>query len=580
MVDPTRFQQLLRFFADFFRRNTGSASLALLLMTMIGLLNGISLLLLLPLLASTGLLQGHHEQAIPLLGSLFQGFEPNIRFTLVLAIYIAVVGSFAMLKYCAARLNAQLVMGFIDQARSELYQRILASPWHVISRRHSHEITNQLSSNLDWILRGAHGVCQFISILLVAAFQLVVACLLSFKLVLLALVVIILGYPLMRWLQRRALDSGQSAVNHNQRLHETSGSLVSRFKQIKAHGHETRELQGLSASSRSLADTMIDLQVSAARMQLIFELLAVALIAGLFYLGFTWLDVPIASLLVFLFVMAQFMPRLINMQRMLHTLTQALPAHQSYLHFMAELQPAPPAEETVPTASGEVTRITYRPHDTTQAPVHFGGLVLECRVGEITALVGESGIGKTSLCDILAGLHPEHCDVLLNGQPHDNGWAWLRQSMAYVPQAAHPWQKTVREALLWGYPKADDRMLWETLEQVGLKQRIASQAKGLDAALGDSGIGLSGGELQRLMLAQALIRQPRLLILDEITSALDSETEDHIIRALTAAKENTAIVVATHRSALRDCADRCYELQKHHQQRILVDTPSNLRAPS
>lgn len=549
---------------DFWARDPGRSCLALTLTATTGLLNGVGLLVLLPLLAATGLLESSAEQPAAWVGDLFRAVEPETRLPLVLVVYVVIVGFYAVLKYVAARVNARLVMDYVDQTRTEIYHRVLASPWRVINRQYSHEITNQLSSNLDWLQRGVYGICQIAGALLVAAFQLLVACILSLELLLLALVLIVCGYPVMRWLQQRAMGSGLEAVTQHQRMHEASGSLITRFKQIKAHGREHKEQQDLATSSRSLADIGIDLQVSAARMQLIFELLAVGLIAGLFYVGFTWLQVPVANLLVFLFVISQLLPRLVQMQRMLQTLVQAVPAHESYQRFVAGLEQAGSTRQETPVKhAGHYERFSYRFLDDTEGPVGFNGLCLEFRVGEITALVGESGIGKTSLCDVLAGLHPECCDVEVDGQPlHPADWASLRGNLAYMPQSAQPWQKTVREVLQWGRGEVEEGTAWEMLERVGLQRRIARQDKGLDAPLGDTGIGLSGGELQRLMLAQALLIKPRLLILDEITSALDSETERQIISALSKARSEMAIVVATHRSDLSGSADHCYELHR------------------
>src|SRR3546814_1953772 len=120
----------------------------------------------------------------------------------------------------------------------------------------------------------------------------------------------------------------------------------------------------------------------------------------------------------------------------------------------------------------------------------------------------------------------------------------LRSSdLAYVSQQARPGHAGVRDCLCWAVPDASESMMWRALADVGLDKRLNRAADGLDTALQDSTSRLSGGELQRLLLAQVLLRQPVLAMLDEATGAPDARSESGILSALRSRLPQTALVV-------------------------------------
>lgn len=535
--------------------------LAALLISLVAALNGISLLMLIPLLAGLGVGGEVPILPLPMLDEWLAAYPHEWRFAAVLGLYVLVIISYGLLKFFTTQLNTHLSMEYAYQLRVGLYKRLLNTPWRVISGEYSHQITNQLFSNLEWVMRGVSSLLQTISLLFIALGQFVVAIFLSPQLALFALVFVIASLPLMRWLQKRALRSGDVVTAEYRRIHAASDDFVTRFKQIKVHGNEALVNQEVADSTRMLTDTNADLQISAAKVQFLYELSAVLSIAMLFYIGKVWLSMPIESLLVFLFVMAQMLPRLVNAQKMLQVLVQALPAFESYRAFEKKL-----AAKSILTSveialleTPDFHCVQYRDITYKEAGLTFELAALDFKVGELVALSGPSGVGKTTLCDILAGLYPENCRIALDGQPLLEGQrVALQKSMSYVPQAARPWQATIREVLQWGGTSKADSELWTMLQKVRLKERVAAHSEGMDAPVGEAGIHLSGGELQRLMLAQALLREPRLLILDEISSALDAETEAVIIALLQEVKQSMAIVVATHRKTMAASADQNY----------------------
>ncbi len=186
------------------------------------------------------------------------------------------------------------------------------------------------------------------------------------------------------------------------------------------------------------------------------------------------------------------------------------------------------------------------------------GLDCEFPGGLATAIVGRSGAGKSSLAAAIVGfIAPSAGTILIDGVPLSvlDREAWWRQ-LAYVPQAPRTFAGTVAENLRLARPEADEASLREACRRALLLDVIDSLPQGLSTRLGEGGIGLSGGEIQRLALARAFLKDAPLLILDEATAHLDLETEALVAEAIAdLARGRTAILIA-HRLATVRRADR------------------------
>ncbi|MBO9154610.1 ABC transporter ATP-binding protein [Chitinophaga sp. GCM10012297] len=188
------------------------------------------------------------------------------------------------------------------------------------------------------------------------------------------------------------------------------------------------------------------------------------------------------------------------------------------------------------------------------------------KTGETIAFVGPSGSGKTTLVKLLVGLYkPGEGDILYNGLSSSAiDIEELRHQIGFVTQDTQLFSGTIRENLAFVNPKATEADMMTALNRASAYSLLARAEKGLDTVIGEGGIKISGGEKQRLSIARALLRQPRLLVFDEATSALDSITEEEItqtVRQVTASKEHITVMIA-HRLSTIMHADRIYVLEK------------------
>jgi len=186
--------------------------------------------------------------------------------------------------------------------------------------------------------------------------------------------------------------------------------------------------------------------------------------------------------------------------------------------------------------------------------------------GQTIAFVGPSGSGKSTLVKLLIGLYlPIDGKIYFNNDDSSKvRYNPLRRQIGFVTQDTQLFAGTIRENLLYANPSATDREISEALDKASATALIEKASMGIQTVLGENGMKLSGGEKQRISIARALLRKPRLLIFDEATSALDSLTEQDItttIRDISTNRQQMTILIA-HRLSTILHADVIYVLEK------------------
>jgi len=189
---------------------------------------------------------------------------------------------------------------------------------------------------------------------------------------------------------------------------------------------------------------------------------------------------------------------------------------------------------------------------------------MEISAGEFIAVVGSSGAGKTTLIDTLLGVLEPSTGLIKISElsPVECITKWPG-AISYVPQDINIFDGTIRTNVALGYPKeiATDEMVWKAVNFAELGDVVSELPNGIDTEIGERGIKLSGGQRQRLGIARALFSKPQLLVLDEATSSLDSETELKISKAIQNLKGKVTVVIIAHRLSTVRKADHVYYLE-------------------
>ena len=194
------------------------------------------------------------------------------------------------------------------------------------------------------------------------------------------------------------------------------------------------------------------------------------------------------------------------------------------------------------------------------------GISFTLNKGDTVAFVGPSGSGKSTLVKLLVGLYkPVEGQIYFNDIPATlMRYNELRRQIGFVTQDTQLFAGTIRQNLLFVQPNATDEQMMQAIEKASALNLVKQHESGLDTMLGEGGLKLSGGEKQRLSIARALLREPRLLIFDEATSALDSLTEEAItetIREIAWQRQQITIMIA-HRLSTIMYADNIIVLEK------------------
>ncbi len=205
-------------------------------------------------------------------------------------------------------------------------------------------------------------------------------------------------------------------------------------------------------------------------------------------------------------------------------------------------------------------------HHKTAAHNAIDDISFQVKTGETIAFVGPSGSGKSTLVKLLVGLYrPVSGVILFNGEGStDIHYNALRRQIGFVTQDTQLFAGTIKENLLFVKADATDGEIIEALNKAACTHLLKRSEAGINTILGEGGMKLSGGEKQRISIARALLRHPRLLIFDEATSALDSLTEEDItntIREISASREQITILIA-HRLSTIMHADVIYVLEQ------------------
>jgi ABC-type multidrug transport system fused ATPase/permease subunit len=191
------------------------------------------------------------------------------------------------------------------------------------------------------------------------------------------------------------------------------------------------------------------------------------------------------------------------------------------------------------------------------------GISIAVKRGEAVGFVGQSGSGKSTLIDILLGLlEPKFGNVQINGVDiQDCKRSWQRV-VGYIPQTIFLMDDSLRRNIAIGIAdnEIDEVAVREALKSAQLEDFIASLPDGLDTVVGERGVRLSGGQRQRIGIARALYHRPSVLVLDEATSSLDTETEHEVMKAVQALQGDKTVIIVAHRLSTVEYCDRLYRL--------------------
>jgi len=371
-----------------------------------------------------------------------------------------------------------------------------------------------------------------------------------------ALILLRIMRPIVRRYSLRIRERSADVSHH---LLESMTAL----RTVRAHGLEQREADRFGANNEALVRSVLGYKLWDAASSGTFRLLVVANLLAVMVAGVYLMDqgkMSFGDLVAFsLFQQRLYGPlqglagTYLNLQRAAASIARVFE--------ILDVQPEAEALGGDRRPDGPLQgRVTFEGVDFGYGPSRpvLKGLDLVVEPRRTMVIVGPSGVGKSTVIDLLFGFQrPQSGSIALDGIPlaelAPDCW---RDKVALVSQEPALFSGSLRDNLRWLRPDVSDEAMWPQLDAVGLADWVRSLPLGLDTELGDRAIRLSQGQRQRIGLARALLREPVLLVLDEVTAALDWESDQLVVQAVQARREQggTTLIVS-HRLSLAASAD-------------------------
>ena len=547
------------------------------LILLAGVSDGVGLVLLVPLLNSLGAPMPALAGAA---GWLFALLPATLAGLLLLFLGVAIV------RAVVARLQdnavARLRFDYAVDLKIRTYAAIANASWSYLRRKRTADYHAIFASEVDRIEHGVQLLLEVPARLVIFLAHIVIAFAIAPAFSALA---IAFGLCLAWGLRRRLIESrrlGDVVSEAGRRVSREITEFLQALKLTKAYGAEAQHVRAFADAVQQAEGAGLASRRLLANTELILEIATAVVLAALLWLAVGWLGLPLANLLVLIFVFQRLMPMFQDIQNLAQEFVHCSSAFQVVAATIADCDAAADRTGAVPpgrVAFDRELRLDGVGFGYDTAGDVLRGIDLALPAGSLTVLSGASGAGKSTLLDLLGGLvAPTAGRILIDGVELTpavaSGW---RRSVGYMAQEAFLFHDSIRANLAWADPTASDERMLEVLRLAGLAELLRALPRGLDTVVGDRGTSLSGGERQRLALARTLLRRPRLILLDEPASALDSQNEDRILETIAGLQGQTTIVVVTHRPAAIAGADRYLTLVDG---RLIAARPSAVESKS
>lgn len=535
-----------------------------LLLTMAGLGEGLGVVTLLPVI-ETAIGLGEDPSAVSLLviGALEgMGLEASVR-TLLVVIVLAISLKSIAIWFAMS----QVAFGVADQMkewRVRLIRALLAVRWEHFSRQRTGSVASVVVHEANRAAAAYREACMAMAGLLQVIMYVVIALWISWPVAVMASLAGLTSFVAFSGLTRSARRAGANHYAHVDSLTARLVDVLQGIKPIKAMGHEERILPHLERDTEGLARAEKQLVFASETTKMFSEPMAAGLLALGIAAVMTWELVPFASVIVLAFVFYRLLSQLNNLLTRYQVIVAGESAYWALHRMIRNIEKE--QEDSGGHQVLEEVNIGIRFRDVSfsyGAHRVLDSVDIEIPAGTLCALTGASGQGKSTLADMIVGLlKPTSGRILVDDVPlNDMDMRRWREHLGYVPQEVLLLNGSIEENVTLGDSSLTEADVRAALTAAGAQEFIESLPHGIATSVGERGSKLSGGQRQRIAIARALVRKPTLLILDEITSALDPGTERDILRQLQLLKGTVTMLFISHQPEVRRYADRSFVIQ-------------------
>lgn len=477
----------------------------------------------------------------------------------IVMITLGIIG--LVMAVSAQYFSAAAAVGFSTRLRHTVMEHILSLSYSQIDKLGTSTMVTRMTSDINQL---QNGVNLTLRLLLRSPFVVLGAMFMAFTIdfqtalvfvgLILLLSLIVFGIMLITMPMYRHVQSALDSVTSATRQHLTGVRVLRAFcKETEETEEFCRKTRTLSTRQRSAAG------ISALLNPVTFVVVNLAVIL-LVSVGAWKVDGGILTqgLVIALYnYMSQVLVELIKTANFIVSLTKAV-ASGNRIQAVLDMEPSQKnGQKSAEAITGKVEFRDVMAHYDGAAEASLENVSFAARPGQTIGIIGGTGSGKTTLVNLIPRLYDAASgQILLDEVPvKDYDMESLRQQISIVPQKSVLFKGTIRSNLLWGKENATDAELWQALEIAQAREVVKDKPGELDAEVEQGGLNFSGGQQQRLAIARALVRKPKILILDDSASALDYATDADLRTAIRNMPDSPATFIVSQRAASVRYAD-------------------------
>ncbi len=502
--------------------------------------------------------------------NLLDYFSKEYHFLIICGIALSLI----VIKNFFSLVNTYYTTIFITGLRrywsSEIMKTYMYTKFPSLTRQKQGVLLNNMINEPSFASKALRDLIDFVAKIILSLSIIILLFAVSWRITIIVSIISI-GIMLMVWqvTHKYSLAVGKKKIKLNQQISGIAAESISGIRQIKTFSMENLIIREFFNKLDTLFGVIVRFTIMSSLPRVFGELIVIVMVIAILVYYRYKVDTSVASIIPLVGFF------LISAQRLFDNLSTLLSQRMSILSYVPSLKLVNTVvndnsvlEKMDGGKQAGVIKNNILFNDVSffyeNGKPLFDKLNIEIRKGYITAIAGPSGSGKSTICDLIIGFYkPLSGGILVDNTnlQEYNIQSW-RSRIGYVSQDPFLFNLTVRENIIIGKPDASDEEVLLAAKQASANEFIESLPEQYNTIVGDSGIGISGGQRQRIAIARALIRNPELLILDEATSSLDSESELVILELLKKSRGTKTILIITHRLSSLEFADQIYVLDK------------------
>tara|TARA_Y100000741_G_scaffold359911_1_gene341313 strand:- start:6628 stop:8403 length:1776 start_codon:yes stop_codon:yes gene_type:complete len=444
----------------------------------------------------------------------------------------------------------KLIFKIIKDLTMDQFSSFLNASWRFYSNKDFGLISNTMTKETEKVTIGFESIAKLIAGALTIIFYLGILFFFSLQLtaMILALALLIL-FPISILSDKLVYKLRKEHTSASNFLQSSIFNSLNAIKLIIGYNKRNETADLITPSIQTVAETSVKFSLIRYFFTLINEPLVIILVLATILLGQSFLNIPVSELITFLFIVNRSSGLASTLIADNNGFVSAIPSFEQIYKLKDESNNTKENENPKIiehfSNSINISNLNFSYSD----EKIIDNISIEIKKGEMTSIVGPSGSGKSTLIDILMGYYEiNNKSIFIDEIPFEtinlNSW---RDLIGYIPQQPFLFNASIKDNILWANPEIDEEDILKACKLAYVDDFVSDMKDGYETIVGERGMKLSGGQAQRICLARALARNPQILILDEATSSLDSNSESLIKESIDNLQGNITIISVAHR---------------------------------